>query len=212
MTPAVRGRSPFRVALTFDAEHPDRAHEAGVTERILDALAASSVPAAFFLQGRWVESEPVVARRVAADGHLVGNHSHHHARMTLLSRAGLRTDVRKAERAIVEATGVDPRPWFRCPFGAGWTSRRVLEGLALAGYRDVHWDVDSRDWAGYSARGLERRVVRMTLEAGDGSIVLMHGWPPPTAVALPGIIRRLGDAGATFVRLDALPSFASSAA
>jgi peptidoglycan/xylan/chitin deacetylase (PgdA/CDA1 family) len=202
----------FRVALTFDAEHPDRPYEAGVTARILDALAASSVPAAFFLQGRWVEAEPALARRVAEDGHLVGNHSHHHARMTLLSRSGLRTDVLRAQRVILEATGVDPRPWFRCPFGAGAASRRVLDGLASLGYRDVSWDVDARDWAGYSPKGLERRIARMTLEAGDRAIVLLHGWPPPTPAALPGAIRRLTDAGATFVRLDALPASASSAA
>jgi peptidoglycan-N-acetylglucosamine deacetylase len=202
----------FRVALTFDAEHPDRPFEPGVTAGILDGLGAAEVPAAFFLQGRWVEAEPALARRVVEDGHLVGNHSHHHARMTLLSRSGLRTDVLQAQRAIVDATGVDPVPWFRCPFGAGSSSRRVLDGLAAIGYRDVSWDVDSRDWAGYSARGLERRVVRMTLEAGDGAIVLMHGWPPPTAVALPGIIRRLADAGATFERLDRLPAFSLPAA
>jgi peptidoglycan/xylan/chitin deacetylase (PgdA/CDA1 family) len=204
---ATASPSPFRVALTFDAEHPDRPYEAGVTARILDALADASVPAAFFLQGRWVESEPGLARRVAEDGHLVGNHSHHHARMTLLSRSGLRTDVLKAQRAIVEATGVDPRPWFRCPFGAGAASRRVLDGLASAGYRDVNWDVDSRDWGTKTARGLERRVVRMTLEAGDGAVVLLHGWPPATPAALPGIIRRLRDGGASFVRLDGLPAF-----
>jgi peptidoglycan/xylan/chitin deacetylase (PgdA/CDA1 family) len=212
VTEAATAPGPFRVALTFDAEHPDRPFEAGVTGRILDGLAAASVPAAFFLQGRWVESEPRLARRVAEDGHLVGNHSHHHARMTLLSRSGLRTDVLKAQRVIVGATGVDPRPWFRCPFGAGASSPRVLGGLAALGYRDVSWHVDSRDWGTTTARGLERRVVRMTTEAGDGAIVLMHGWPPSTAGALPAIIRRLADAGASFVRLDALPAFSQPAA
>ncbi len=37
-------------------------------------------------------------------------------------------DVRAAERAIIATTGIDPRPWFRCPFGAGSDDPRVLAG------------------------------------------------------------------------------------
>ena len=62
---------PFRVALTFDAEHPDRPNRPGITEGLLDVLAAREVPTTWFLQGRWVEAEPELARRVAADGHLL---------------------------------------------------------------------------------------------------------------------------------------------
>jgi peptidoglycan/xylan/chitin deacetylase (PgdA/CDA1 family) len=122
----------------------------------------------------------------------------------LLSAAGLRRDVAAAERAIRDATGVDPRPWFRCPFGDGADSPRVLGTLAALGYRDTGWTVDSRDWTRVSARTLERRVVDQAIEAGDGAVVLLHGWPVATAAALPAILRRLTDAGATFVRLDAL--------
>ena len=89
---------PFRVALTFDAEHPDRPTRPGVAEGLLDLLAAEQIQATFFIQGRWAEAYPTTAARIAADGHLVGNHSHYHARMTLLSESGFDTDVRDAER------------------------------------------------------------------------------------------------------------------
>jgi peptidoglycan/xylan/chitin deacetylase (PgdA/CDA1 family) len=46
--------APFRVALTFDAEHPDRPHRPGVTAGLLDVLAERDVPSTWFLQGRWV--------------------------------------------------------------------------------------------------------------------------------------------------------------
>src|SRR3954463_1389496 len=138
--------SPFRVALTFDAEHPDRRHRAGVAEGLLDVLAESATTSTWFLQGRWVESTPDLARRVATDGHLVGNHSFYHARLPLLTSAGIRTDVRAAEAVIRDVVGVDPRPWFRCPFGAGSADPRVLGVLATLGYRDVGWDVGRDDW------------------------------------------------------------------
>jgi peptidoglycan-N-acetylglucosamine deacetylase len=201
---AAGGGSSFRVALTFDAEHPDRPTEPGVTAAILDVLAGFAVPAAFFVQGRWAESEPSVARRIAEQGHLVGNHSHHHARMTLLSRGGIDRDVRAAERAIREATGVDPRPWFRCPFGAGAGSARVIDRLARLGYRDVGWHVDGRDWAGRAADSLAASVAGGVKRHRDGTVVLLHAWPTPTPLALPAVINDVRRQGGVFVRLDEL--------
>jgi peptidoglycan/xylan/chitin deacetylase (PgdA/CDA1 family) len=109
-----------RVALTFDAEHPDRpAAGEGGTQRILDELERAQVRATFFVQARWAMANPSLVRRIADDGHLIGNHSTYHARMTLLSDDGLLEDVRAAGDTISEIAGVDPRPWFRCPFGDG---------------------------------------------------------------------------------------------
>lgn len=108
----------MRVALTFDAEHPDRPTVSGVEGRLLDVLDDLEVRATFFVQGRWAEAFPSTARRVAAR-HLVGNHSHYHCRMPLLSDQGLSADISSAESAIRRHMKVDPRPWFRCPFGAG---------------------------------------------------------------------------------------------
>ena len=82
----------------------------------------------------------------------------------------------------------------------------MIDGLTALGYRDVGWTVDGRDWAGGSPRRLEGRVVRGAVAVGDGAVVLLHGWPAATPVALPAIIDRLRDAGATFVRIDALPA------
>ena len=92
----------FRVALTFDAEHPDRPSAQGVAERLLEELDRLEVPATFFVQGRWAEAYPTTARRIAEGGHLVGSHSHYHARMHLLSDAGLREDIADAERHLIE--------------------------------------------------------------------------------------------------------------
>jgi peptidoglycan/xylan/chitin deacetylase (PgdA/CDA1 family) len=195
----------FRVALTFDAEHPDRPHHAGGTERVLDALDAEGVRATFFLQGRWAEAYPELARSVAERGHLIGNHSFYHARMPLLSPTGLATDIRAAERAIVAATGVSPRPWFRCPFGAGTDDPRVREGIERLGYREVHWDVDGADWrSSVRGRGMARRMTRDAVARGDGAIVLLHPWTMATGLGLGALITGLRDAGASFVRVDEL--------
>ena len=195
----------LRVALTFDIEHPDRPHAPGVTEGILDLLADRAVPATFFLQGRWVEAFPLLARRIASDGHLVGSHSFYHARMPLLTDAGLVEDVRAAEAAIVDATGVDPKPWFRCPFSAGVDDPRVLDGLAGLGYVDVDQDVVLEDWEpARTGELIAADALREVPRIGDGAIVLLHGWPPGTRAALPAIVDGLAVLGAELVRVDAL--------
>ena len=199
-------RAPFRVALTIDAEHPDRPSRRAVEERLLDALARHGARATFFIQGRWAEAYPDLARRIASDGHLVGNHSHYHARMPLLTAAGLRSDIAASEAAIRAATGIDPKPWFRCPFGAGSTDARVQAAVAAAGYRHVGWDVAGEDWPPErTGADVEESVVSGCLAHGDGAVVLLHAWPDRTEDAIDGMVTRLRAAGAELVRLDELP-------
>jgi peptidoglycan-N-acetylglucosamine deacetylase len=196
-----------RVALTFDAEHPDRPGcPPGTIDRILDDLAAARARATFFVQGRWAQAYPDAARRIAAAGHLVGCHSHFHAEMPLLSDAGLAADIGAAGDAIGAATGVDPRPWFRCPFGAGADDPRVLDAVAAAGYRNVGWHVVVDDW---EPDRTGARVAADTLAGvathGDGAVVLLHTWPGATADALPSILEELRARDASTVAIDELP-------
>jgi peptidoglycan/xylan/chitin deacetylase (PgdA/CDA1 family) len=199
---------PFRVALTFDTEHPDRpAVDPGNARLIMATLARAGVRATFFLQGRWVEAYPGDAAAIASAGHLIGHHSFYHVRMPLLTDAGIATDLADAETAILEAAGADPRPWFRCPFGAGHDDPRVLAAIAMAGYRHVHWTVGFEDWdPAHDAASVERAIVDRTLATGDGAIVLLHSWPDQTAAAVGPIVAQLRAAGATFVTIDELES------
>lgn len=194
----------MRVALTFDTEHPGRPSPPGVTESILATLDREAMRATFFLQGRWVRAYPGLARRVAEAGHAIGNHSHHHAPMDAFTDEWLRRDVREAEETIQAAAGVDPRPWFRCPFGSGMEDPRVLGLLDELGYVHVGWDVDPQDWEeGRTAEELSTSVLEGVAEHEE-AIVLLHGWPGVTAEALPQLIDSLREAGAEFVDVPSL--------
>ena len=194
-----------RVALTFDAEHPDRPHHGDHTTWVLDELRRLDVRATFFLQGRWVEAFGDTARDVGTDGHLIGNHSFYHARMPLLSGDGFEEDIREAQRAIIDATGVDPRPWLRFPFGTGADTASLVDRLPALGYRHVGWDVELFEWEpGRSAHEVVAAALDGVNARGDGAIVLLHTWPDPVAPALAEIVRRLRGAGSQFVRVDEL--------
>ncbi len=159
----------------------------------------------WFLQGRWVEAHSATARRVAADGHLVGNHTFYHARLPLLTAPGIRTDVRSAERVIRDVVGVDPRPWFRSPFAAGARDRRIQAVIAGLGYREIRQDVVLDDWEPDRAGAvMAADALRLVPAVGDPAVVLFHAWPPGTREALPAIIDGLREQGARFVRLDEL--------
>jgi peptidoglycan/xylan/chitin deacetylase (PgdA/CDA1 family) len=194
-----------RVALTFDTEFPGRPTVAGVEDRLLAALGEAGVCATFFLQGRWVRANPEQARRIAAAGHLIANHSNFHAPMDGLDDELFRLDVRKAEETIWTTTGTDPKPWFRCPFGAGMEDERVLVALAELGYRHVGWDVDPEDWnEEHDAETVERLVLDGLSERDGEAIVLLHGWPAATAEALPRILSAMDADGDSLVTVDQL--------
>ncbi|HEY6567843.1 MAG TPA: polysaccharide deacetylase family protein [Actinomycetota bacterium] len=197
---------PMRVCLTFDAEHPDRPWcPPGNAGRILDILADEGVVATFFVQGRWAEAEPEIAGRIADDGHLVGHHSFYHARMSLLSPDGLRADVADGQRVIIEHTGVDPRPWFRCPFGAGHDQPRVIDSLQTLGYRNVHWNVELQDWEPWrTGEDIAHDAVERVGSVGDQAVILLHTWPGGTSDALRPMIAGLRAMGATFETIDHL--------
>jgi peptidoglycan/xylan/chitin deacetylase (PgdA/CDA1 family) len=187
----------MQVALTFDTEFPGRPNRPGGEDRILETLASERIRGSFFLQGRWTRANPEIARRIAAAGHLIGNHSNYHAPMDALSDEWLRDDIRKAEATIIETTGVDPKPWFRCPFGSGMDDPRILAAIEELGYRHVGWDEDPRDWD-------DGRTVDELVAGVGAGIVLLHAWPTVTADGLGRVIAGLRERGAEFVGVDEL--------
>jgi peptidoglycan-N-acetylglucosamine deacetylase len=194
-----------RVALTIDTEQRGRPADEGNPARLLDVLAATGTRATFFVQGRWAGASRDLARRIRDDGHLIGNHSYYHAPLNMLTPEGMRSTVERADIVILEVTGVDPRPWFRCPYGEGADDTQVLETLAALGYRNVGWDVDPEDWAdGRSVDDVVETIVSGCAAHGDGARVLVHSWPDVTVAALPRVIAELRATGAELVRIDEL--------
>jgi peptidoglycan/xylan/chitin deacetylase (PgdA/CDA1 family) len=125
--------------------------------------------------------------------------------MPLLSAAGLAEDVRDAEAAILAHAGVDPRPWFRCPFGAGADDPELVARIEALGYREIGWHVSSEDWQPTrSAAEVSDTVVDGAIQQGDGAVILQHTWPDQTLAAISEIGTRLRAAGATFVGIDEL--------
>jgi len=193
-----------RVALTFDAEHPDREPGLRAADTILDTLRYADIRATFFIQGRWAEAYPKIAMRIAREGHLIGSHSHAHAQMDLFHPEGFGADVRRAEDAIAAATdGVSPRPWFRFPWGTGRFDEKLVGRLRDLRYEAVGWNVVADDWD-HSPEYVEAAVVDGVAAHPEGAVVLLHTWPAATATALPRIIERIHGDAIEFVTVETL--------
>lgn len=186
------------VALTFDA-----GANADAVDAILAVLAAQHVPATFFLTGQWVQRYPAQARRIASE-YPVGNHSQTHPMLTGLSDDAVRAEIDTAAAAITAATGRDPRPLFRFPFGD--RNAHTIALVNAAGYGSIRWTVDTTGWRGTSG-GMSVDMVRSRVLAQlrPGEIVLMHVGSHPTdgsrldADALPALIGDIRARGYDFV-------------
>ena len=105
--------------LTFDC-----GYENGYTEAILDALKKHSAPAAFFVVGHMVESAPDIVRRMAEEGHIVGNHTFHHPDMSSISDlTSFQKELTDLETLYQETTGQPLSKFYGRPRGS--TARRI---------------------------------------------------------------------------------------
>lgn len=188
-----------QIALTFD-DAPDTLY----TPKVLDILKKHNVKATFFVIGKLAEQHPDVVKRIAREGHVLGNHTYNHAQLKKLSMDKFIEDIEKSEAALSPLAGYAPR-LIRPPYGA--VTDEELAWLKEAGYLTVNWNVDPEDWRGVSGE----QVLKRSMEAANpGAIILMHCATGPdgnlqgTLDALPELIAGLQAKGYELVTLPQL--------
>lgn len=189
-----------RVALTFD-DGPD----GRVTPVILDILRQKQVPATFYLVGTHAQRYPEVVRRIAREGHEIGNHSWSHRDMRKLGTRETLQEIQRLNQWIEHVIGYRPAT-IRPPYGV--VTKDLLQTARQLGQPLVGWTVDPRDWAGTAPREMDR-IVRTQLR--PGGIVLLHSFGgrrhlENTVRFLPHLIDELRTQGYSFVRVSELKS------
>ncbi|HEX8480350.1 MAG TPA: XrtA system polysaccharide deacetylase [Allosphingosinicella sp.] len=100
-------------------------------EAVLDLFAEAQVKATFFTLGWVAERHPALIRRAAEAGHEIASHGWDHQRVFKLGEEGFRADLRRAHRAIAEASGVEPKgyraPSFSIDKRTPWAHRVLAE-------------------------------------------------------------------------------------
>jgi peptidoglycan/xylan/chitin deacetylase (PgdA/CDA1 family) len=179
-----RGRSGHKqLLLSFDG-----GSNAEVATEVLDLLKARGVHTTIFLTGAFIQHFPALVRRMAAEGHELGNHTMDHPhfapgmkRDPRWTRERIQKELLDADAALVKLLGRPMDPVWRAPYGEQTPEiRRWAEEI---GYRHVGWSegADTLDWATPKERRLYRsgdaivkRLEQRLNRDGDGLIVLMH--------------------------------------
>jgi peptidoglycan/xylan/chitin deacetylase (PgdA/CDA1 family) len=182
------------IALTFDAGSD------AIGIAILDVLKKHNVKATFFLTGSWADKFPSYAKRMAVEGHDIGNHTYSHPDAATTNTNLFVQDIIKAEEAIKRATGVTPRPYFRFPYGS--YNAVALKAVGGAGYPySIQWAIDTIDWQQPS---VEVIISRIQSGASNGDIILMHIGGINTPEAVDRVIPILKSMGYNLVTLTEL--------
>jgi len=181
---------PKYVALTFD-DGP----RAGTTDRLLDGLSERGAAATFFVIGEQVQNNAGLLRRVAKEGHQIGNHTYSHVRLLKMDKDAIVEEVHKTEVSLEALVGPGEF-WLRPPYGCIDAGRAALIHTPM-----IYWSVDPQDWKLLDCAQVVEAVVG-TVKPGD--IILLHDFYPTSVDAALEIVDRLQKDGYTFVTVEEL--------
>ena len=187
------------IYLTFDC-----GYENGCTEKILDALKKHNAPAAFFVVGHMVESAPDIVKRMAAEGHIVANHTYHHPDMSAISdQAAFQEELESLEALYQETVGESMPKYYRPPQGK-YSVENLKQAQAL-GYKTILWSLAYVDWYTDNQPSAEAAYEKLLPRIHNGAIVLLHSTSQTNADILDELLTRWEEMGYTFASLDELP-------
>lgn len=185
-----------KVALTFD-DGPNPPY----THQILDILAKKKIKATFFVCGANIERYSEIVKRIAKEGHLIGNHTFFHQRIPTLLGLNYQ-EIIKSQELITKLTSQTEKlfrpPWGYMPF---WLRNKLVRD----GFKIIPYDDSSHDWEdNISSEQITNNVIN---HSKDKQIILLHDGHDikknvnrsKTVEALPQIIDKLKKLGFKFV-------------
>ncbi len=147
------------------------------------------------LIGENADKNPEIVKRMAEEGHLIGNHTYHHVELTKVSENEARLELADTSAVIVRITGKEPE-YMRPPFGA-WQRKLEREIQMLP----VLWTIDPLDW---TTENQDEIVNKVVTEAEENDIILLHDCYKSSIEAGLRIVDILQEEGFVFVTVDEL--------
>ncbi len=180
------------IFLTFD-----EGYENGYTSQILDTLREKGVRAAFFVTGQFVKENPELIKRMANEGHTIGNHSLCHPSFPEISDEKLKEELFELDRLVYGICGKHTK-FLRPPRGE--YSTRTLAISRDLGYTNVFWSQAYVDWNDDVTK--EQAYAKITSGLHSGCVLLLHAVSKGNAEALGDVIDYARKEGYAFKSLD----------
>lgn len=186
------------IYLTFDA-----GYENGNTPAILDALKKHNVSATFFLVGNYIETSPDLVKRMAAEGHTVGNHTFHHPDMSKIStKEAFEKELNDLEALYRQTTGLTMKKYYRPPQGK--YSENNLKMASDMGYQTFFWSLAYVDWYEDKQPTKEEAFKKLLGRIHPGAIVLLHSTSKTNGQILDELLTKWEEMGYHFGTLNEL--------
>ncbi|MED4015518.1 delta-lactam-biosynthetic de-N-acetylase [Sutcliffiella cohnii] len=189
--------SKKEIYLTFD-----NGYENGYTSQVLDVLKEKKVPATFFVTGYYLKDQPELVRRMAREGHIVGNHSWHHPDLTTANDVRVKKELQMVKDEYEKITGIKEMRYIRPPRGI--FSERTMAIAKDEGYQHIFWSLAFVDWKTDQQKGWKYAYDNIMKQIHPGAIILLHTVSKDNAEALGKVIDDLRKEGYEFKSLDEL--------
>lgn len=162
-TPIYRGNSTDKVALMINVYWGTE-----YLDGFLEIFKKYGVKCTFFVGGYWVAKYPEYLKKIAADGHEIGNHGYFHKLHSTLTYQQNVDEILACSKIVFEYCGVYPT-LFAPP--SGDFSDETLLAASDNGFRTIMWSRDTIDW-----RDKDSNIVfsRATKQTSGGELILMH--------------------------------------
>lgn len=183
-----------KLYLTFD-----EGYENGHTADILDILKKNGVKAAFFVTGAYVDREADLVKRMAKEGHIIGNHSVNHPSLPQISDEELEKELKELDKSVEKLTGVKMK-YVRPPKGE--YSERVLAHISNMGYTSVFWSFAYLDWDVTMQKGADYAYSQIMPYTVGGEVLLLHAVSADNADVLDRFIKDAKAKGFEFGSID----------
>lgn len=182
--------------LTFDA-----GFENGNTPAILDALKKHNVPATFFVVGTFITTNPDLVKRMADEGHTVGNHTYHHPDMSQIStQEAFQKELDDVAEEYKKITGTQMTKYYRPPQGK--YSESNLQMAKNLGYKTFFWSLAYVDWYENDQPTKEEAFEKLLGRIHPGAIVLLHSTSKTNGEILDELLTKWEEMGYTFKPLS----------
>ena len=175
-----------KMSLTFD-DGPG-----ATTEKILEILKEKNVKATFFMLGRQVEKNPLLAKKVLEAGHEVQNHMYSHIRYFDYKEKDkyekMKDELLKAEESIKKHTGFKT---YLIRFPYGYSKSDAKKMASENGYRMINW---TYGYDYYKKPAAEEIYKQYASRIKSGAIFLMHdSWDYDEEMSNERLLSFLGD-------------------
>ncbi|MBM7604372.1 peptidoglycan/xylan/chitin deacetylase (PgdA/CDA1 family) [Metabacillus crassostreae] len=186
------------IAFTFD-DGPDPIY----TTQLLEIFHSVRGKATFFMIGEEVVKYPEIVRKVAEQGHDIGNHTFSHPNLSMLSTAKCLEEIELNEKSIEKVIRQKPVV-FRPPYLD--YNEDTISSISNKGYPPMigALNLEARDW---EQPGIDHILAKSRECVKNGSILIFHdgyGDRSQTIEAVSKLVSELTLQGYQFVTVSEL--------